>query len=332
MLQRTAPCIRTTSALWRAVTITVLSLAVAAADMSAQSPATPDTLGTIIRLRRTRMELTPGSKGESKRTGMLIRQQGELQRVDLLESVSDSSGAQWGTITQQPFGMVMHDRARRTSVSIEFEDLKRLFVEVLHMQLDSLVAEAEVVGAGPTVLGYETILVRLRRQFIMRASSNNNQQRVQVTTTSDELIAPAVHGAAGANTVLSMTAGSSAALLESIFGVGSANVRVTGAERLPEGLVLRSVSRSRSVGSGPAITPLLPAGSSESRDSVEVVAVERRALPSVLFDAPAGYSRTTLASQLQSLLTMLDESGNPGPIPPIPPAGKQRKSGKPIKP
>jgi hypothetical protein len=334
MLRHTDPRSRETLTVWRAVAVAVTAFAMHASDTSAQSPAAaPDTLGTVVRLHRTRTELTPGSKGESsKRTGMLIRQQGELQRVDMLESVSDSSGAQWGTMTQRPFGMMLHDRARRASVSMEFDDLKRLFVDVLHVQVDSLVAEADVVGAGPAVLGYETIRVRLRRQFIMRARWNNNLQRIQVTTTSDELIAPALPGAAGANTVLSMTAGSSAALVESIFGVGSADVRVRGAARLPDGLVLRSASRSRTVSTGPAFTPLFAAGSSESGDSVEVVAVERRALPATLFEAPVGYTRTTLATQLQGLLTLLDESGTAGPIAPLPPAGKQRKQGKPIKP
>jgi hypothetical protein len=332
LMRRILQSIRCPSLRLRTAASAAALLAGLGAAAGAQTPTETDTLGIIIRVHRTRSDLTPGVKSTSKRTGMLIRQRGTRQRFDMLDGVSDSVGAEWGTIVEQPFGILLHNMARRTTLSMEFTDLKTLFTDVLHLQIDSLTADAEVLGAGPAVLGYETVHVRFQRQFVMRTRWRNAVQRILVTTTSDEIVASALPSSAGANSLLSMMAGTSASMVETIFGVGAANVRVTGAARLPDGLVLRSVSRSRTVSTGPSISPLFGKGTGESRDSVEVVAVERRPIAAALFDAPTGYAQTSMATQLQNLLTTLDEAGVAGPPPPFPPAGKQSKAGKPIKP
>jgi hypothetical protein len=262
--------------------------------------------GTVVRVRT--MRIGDGVRPRSRAgEGLLIRTRGERQRVDVLTSIDDTSGGDWITTGATPREMRVHTAAQRKTLVMKFSDMQLMFGSLMRTRIDSATAEAELLGPGPRVLGEPTERVTIRRRFRMLTSRNGKTQTVRVMSEIRALIAPGVPESVGANSALSLTSGSTADLVEQIFGDGASQVRVRDGRPLPRGLALRSVSRSQIVASGAVLMPFGVAGDTAvSVDSVEVLSIVRQPLEDALFAEPTGYEVVDFGEQLRAVVTMMD--------------------------
>ena len=156
---------------------------------------------------------------------------------------------------------------------------------------------------------------------------------MRVSSMTDALVAPAVPESFGSNTAVSLTAGSSSAMVEQIFGPGTGQIVMRGGGTMPTGLALRSVSRTRAESSGVAVFPLGPEGvQPEVVDSLEVVSIAQQSLPDALFAAPAGYTVVDFSTELRKLIAMVDSLGAALGGKGSKPTKPSKSTGKPYKP
>lgn len=316
----------------RSAAIVALSLMLIVPPLAAQRD--DRTMGSVVRVVTTRSGAVGARQRRSGGAGMLIRRRGELQRVDMLDAIDDTAGREWISLQNAPLEMRVNDVGRRSSLVMRFEDLRTTFTSLLQVRFDSVQAEAEVLGAGPKLLGYDTRRVRIRRGFRMQTARGGKSQVVRVTSETDALVAPAVPEAYGSNSALSLTSGSTSAMVEQIFGPGAGELVMRGREAMPQGLTLRAVSRTRTESSGTAVFPLGPEGATqEAVDSVEVVSIEQRPLPDALFAVPDGYTVVDFSSELRKVIAMVDSLGTAlGGGKGSKPVKTSKPTGKPYKP
>lgn len=292
----------------RSATVVALCTLLARPAVSAQ--VSDSTIGSVVRVSTFRTGATDSRSRSQARAGLLVRRRGDRQRIDMLTAIGDASGTEWMTVENAPFSLRINNVAQKNSIVMRFEDLKTVFTSLLSVRFDSVQTEADVLGAGPRVLGYETQRVRIQRRFRMRTARAGKSQVVRVSSESDALIAPSLPEDSGANTALALTSDMSSAMLERIFGPGAGEMVVRGG-RMPSGLVLRTVSRTRTVSTGANLFPLGPNGAGlVAIDSIEVVSIERMPLPDSLFVAPADYTPIDFSVELRKLVAALDELGS----------------------
>jgi hypothetical protein len=303
-----------------------LLLFVCAGNMlGAQQRPADTTLGTVLRVRTVRSAVSGTQPRSNVGEGLLVRSRGARQRVDVLRGIDDTVGTEWISTGATPREMRIHSVAQRTTVVMKFTDVQEAFTSILQTRFDSATAEAEVLGAGPRLLGHATQRVVFRRGFRMQSSKAGKTQTLRVTSEIDALIAPDVPESVAANSALSLTSGSTADLVEQIFGAGSNQVVVRNGAALPTGLALRSVSRSRVVSSGAGLLPFGATGDSAvTIDSVEVLSIAQQPVADAVFAEPVGYEVVDFGDQMRTLMTMMDSLSTS--------LGALGKNSKPVKP
>jgi hypothetical protein len=247
------------------------------------------------------------SSRSAPQAGLLIRRMGSMQRVDVLTATGDTVGQEWVTLGREPDEMRVHSASKRSTLIMRFADMRTVFDSVLHVQLDSATAETEVLGVGERILGRETQRVRLRHGFRMQTTRAGKTQVIHVTSETNALIAPSVPEMWGANSVVSLTSGSTASLVEQVFGRGSTQALHRSAAPMPTGLAMRSVTRTRMTSEGPSVFPLTPSPDGEiALDSVDVISIARERLPAALFAEPIGYEVHEFGALMRQLMATFD--------------------------
>lgn len=289
----------------------VMGIAVAwlsPALLAAQVPA-DSARGVVVRIATQRISGRDAAP-RSHLAGLLVRQQGARQRVDVLQAAGDTIGDDWANMDHAPQEMLLHNRRSRASAMLRLADLRLVFDSLLRLRVDSVSVDGEELGAGPVLLGQPTRRVRIRRAFRMTSTRNGRTQVVRVTSQSDALVAPALPESWGASTVLSLTSSSVLGVMQEVFSSTLSPPRVRGGGRLPAGLALRVVTRSEARASGPTLLPLgVDDEAALMVDSAEVVSIERRTFPDSLFDAPPSYKQLDLSQELRKMVVAMDELG-----------------------
>lgn len=276
----------------------------AVVTLGAQAAPTMDS-GVVVRVMVSRSGAPLARRLPN--VGMQVTRLGARQRVDLLRAAGDSLGTEWVMLHDTVPTITIHDRAKRATMVMRLGDIRSLFTDMLHARVDSTSESVQLLGAGTPVLGYATQRVRVMRQFRLQTSLGDKTQRVMVRTLTEALIAPELPASYGAPAVLSLTAASGAAFVQSVLtpvGLRAADRR---GPALPPGMMMRGVTRTTVEQSGGDVAPFLGAAAPETRDSLEVVSIERRPVPPALFDAPDGYEVTDLGAQLRQLVAMVKD-------------------------
>ena len=126
------------------------------------------TMGSVVRVVAVRTGQVGARPRSSSGAGLLIRRRGQLQRVDVLDAADDTLGSDWIGVQNTPMEIRINNVGQRSSLVMRFDDLRTTFTSLLQIRFDSVRADAEDLGAGPKVLGYETRRVQIHRSFRMQ--------------------------------------------------------------------------------------------------------------------------------------------------------------------
>jgi hypothetical protein len=265
----------------------------------AQRMSADTTAGSVVVLRTTRSGSAMVSSERRTRAGVLVRRQGPLLRLDMLRTMRDTAGSEWVLVDAADTTMHVHSREQQLVLSMRMTDILRLFAAALNARADSMLVQTRILGPGEVRFGVPTTRVLTERRIRIQVSRSGQQQTLLLRSSTESLIAPSLAAELGASHIVNSTAGGDVTLLESFL---AARRDTTAAARVVvPGLALRSITTSDIEITGSNILPTSAMGPSHAVDTIEVVSIVRRRLPTALFASPPGYRREDLASIVRTI-------------------------------
>jgi hypothetical protein len=218
--------------------------------------------------------------------------------MDKLAKVMDTIANQWVVADSANGPLRLHTAPMKRTVVLDMRDLRTLYRTIFRARVDSARTDIESLGVGDTVIGYPTRRVRIVTRLFVQMTSRGVRSLIASRSETEAMIAPDIASGAAANSAMQTAIGDGSGMLQQVVDVDS-TVTLSRTGTMPPGLVLRSVTRTRTRVTGGPPTGLASSSGAEEVTHAEVISIRRSLIPDSVFAQPSGYTQVSVASELR---------------------------------